>query len=857
MTELTPMMKQYRRLKQKSGDAVLFFRLGDFYEMFEEDAREVSSLLNITLTKRNGIPMCGIPYHASHPYISRLLRAGKKIAICEQISMPEGGKGIAEREIVEIVTPGTVLEEDILTGKENNFLASIGRYKDDISFSYIDSSTGEFFTTMFSGSNTLERVKEEIVKINPSEILIQESLLEENDKLYRFLSTRQNVLLNRYPDWSFDLEESYGKLVDELAVSNLKGFGLDDCHPALFSAGVLIDYLHETNKTKLAHITNIKYYTEDQFLGMDESTVRNLEIFSNMQDGSSRYTLIEVLDHTKTAMGGRLLKNWLSKPLIDKAGIEKRLDRVEALYRNQMILNSVRESLKGVLDTGRLSSRVAMEKAHAKDLLGLGMSLFQCLEIIRIVGEWSVEGLFPLPDRETVTSIESICSLITSSINEDPPVLLTEGNIIKDGYSSELDRLRTLKQNSNKILKDYLETERKKTGINNLKIKYNKIIGHFFEVTKSNVSLVPDHFIRRQSLVGSERYTTNELGELESELNNASEKIVDLEKQLFFDIREEVRKELKTLKAATEFLARIDCLASFSYAATRHGFSKPDITKDRILRIEEGRHPVVEQHLPPGSFIPNGINLDPEQSFFILLTGPNMAGKSTFLRQTALITLLAQTGSFVPAFEATVGIVDKIFCRVGASDNLSRGESTFLVEMNETSYILRTATEKSLIIMDEVGRGTGTTDGLAIAWAVTEYILKKLKAKTLFATHFHQMSALRHPLIQQMYMEVVEKDGEIVFLKKVKPGSAHHSYGIQVAKLAGLPDVVVERAKELLYEIDEQTTDRIPRQDTKEQDQKELFSPADIIEKEIRAFDLNNTTPLQALERIEKWKKLL
>ena len=360
------MMKQYRCLKQKSGDAVLFFRLGDFYEMFEEDAREVSSLLNITLTKRNGIPMCGIPYHASHPYILRLLRAGKKIAICEQISMPEGGKGIAEREIVEIVTPGTVLEEDILTGKENNFLASIGRYKKDISFSYIDSSTGEFFTTLFSGLNILERVKEEIVKINPSEILIQESLLEENDKLYRFLNTRQNVLLNRYPDWSFDLEESYGKLIDELAVSNLKGFGLDDSHPALFSAGVLIDYLHETNKTKLAHITNIKYYTENQFLGMDESTVRNLEIFSNMQDGSSRYTLIEVLDHTKTAMGGRLLKNWLSKPLIDKAEIEKRLERVEALYRSQMILNNVREALKEVLDTGRLSIQGGNGKGPCK-----------------------------------------------------------------------------------------------------------------------------------------------------------------------------------------------------------------------------------------------------------------------------------------------------------------------------------------------------------------------------------------------------------------------------------------------------------------------------------------------------------
>lgn len=857
MTELTPMMKQYRRLKQKSGDSVLFFRLGDFYEMFEDDAREVSSLLNITLTKRNGIPMCGIPYHASHPYIARLLKAGKKIAVCEQISLPQGGKGIAEREIVEIVTPGTVLEEDILTGKENNFLASIGKYKDNVSFSYIDSSTGEFFTTLFSGRNTFEKLKEELVKINPSEVLIQESMLEENDSLYRFLRNRQNLLLNRYPDWSFDLEESYEKLAAELGVTNLKGFGLEDSHPALFSAGVLLDYLHETNKSKLTHITNIRYYSEDQFLGMDESTVRNLEIFSNMQDSSSNYTLIEILDHTKTAMGGRLLKNWLSKPLIEKNRIEKRLNRVEAFYRDQMLLNRIREALKGVLDTGRLSSRVAMEKAHAKDLLGLGISLFQCLEIIQLIEKWNRKEQFSLPDGRTVEEIESICSLITSAIDEDPPVILSEGNIIKNGYSSELDRLRELKHNSRQILQEYLETEKKKTGIPTLKIKYNKIIGHFFEVTKSNLSLVPEYFIRRQSLVSSERYTTKELGDLESELNNASEKIVELEKELFLIVRDEVRKKLITLQRTTDFLAEIDCLTSFAYAATLHGFSKPKITENRILHIEEGRHPVVEKHMPPGSFIPNGITLDPEQSTFVLLTGPNMAGKSTFLRQTALIALLAQSGSFIPAFEATIGIVDKIFCRVGASDNLSRGESTFLVEMNETSYILRTATERSLIIMDEVGRGTGTTDGLAIAWAVTEYILKKLRAKTLFATHFHQLSALRHPLIQQMYMDVVESEGEIVFLKKVKPGSARHSYGIQVAQLAGLPVAVVERAKELLYEISEEADEKTPRNKKDQKEQKELFSPLDILEKEIRAIDLNNTTPLQALERIEKWKKLL
>ncbi len=856
MPELTPMMKQYYRLKRESGDAVLFFRLGDFYEMFEQDAKDVSGILNITLTKRNEIPMCGIPYHAAQPYIGKLLRAGKKIAICEQISLPEKGKGIAERAITEVITPGTVSDEDILTGKENNFLASLAEYKGTCSFSYLDCSTGDFFVTAWNKEVLLERIREEFEKIHPAELLVQQSLIEEHPKLGAYFANKKKLLINRYPDWSFNIKSSFKKLCELFKVVNLKAFGLEQNDPVIFSTGVLLDYIRETSKSSLYHIHTLHVYSENQYLGMDESTIRNLEIFVNMHDGTEHYSLLELLDKTKTAMGGRKLKTWLAKPLIEPVKIELRLEKLDRFYRDQRVLNSVRNVLSSVLDITRLSSRVALKKAHAKDILGLGTSIESAMKVITTLEEWGNASLFKIPEKPVFEALRKVSGIIQSSIAEDPSVVLTEGKLIREGYSQKLDDLRNIKENSQKILQEYLELEKQSTGINGLRIKYNKIIGHFLEVTKSNVSLVPDHFIRRQSLVGSERYTTERLSELESDINNASEKINDLEKQLFLRILDEIEEHLPSFFILSDFIGEIDCLGSFAVAATENGYTRPLITDSGNISISEGRHPVVEANLPPGEFVPNDALFGDDSKTFILLTGPNMAGKSTFLRQTALITFMAQIGSFVPAGEAKIGTVDKIFCRVGASDNLSRGESTFLVEMNETSYILRTATNRSLIIMDEVGRGTGTKDGLSIAWAVSEYILNMLGTKTLFATHFHELTDLIHPMLRTMYMTIAEEKGEIIFLKKVKDGKNLNSYGIQVAQLAGLPLWVVARAKEKLENIDLHEYEREASEQGKKP-QQELFTPTDIIEEELGLIDTNTITPLEALQHIDRWKKII
>jgi DNA mismatch repair protein MutS len=856
MAELTPMMKQYYRLKKESGDAVLFFRLGDFYEMFEQDAKEVSSILNITLTKRNGTPMCGIPYHAAQSYIAKLLKAGKKIAVCEQVSLPEAGKGIVDREIIEVITPGTVLEEDILSGKENNYLASLGTHGSTCSFSYIDCSTGDFFATSWGKNELYEKLKEEFEKVHPAELLIQQSVLEDVPKLEIYLRDKKKLLINRYPDWSYNLNESFSRLCDLFHVVNLKAFGIEDSDPVIFSAGVLLDYVKETSRAGLDHITTLQVYSRTQYLGMDESTIRNLEIFSNMHDGSEHYSLLEIIDNTKTAMGGRRIKNWLAKPLVDSAHIQKRLEKVRTLYHHQSFLNEIRDIFSSILDTDRLTSRIAVEKAHAKDILGLGGSVEASLEVVGKISYWEDGFVFELPDKTDLEKNRNVCTLVRSAIAEDPSVLLTEGKLIRKGYSRELDTLRDLKKNSQAILDEYLEQEKKSTGISTLRIKYNKIIGHFLEVTKSNTSLVPDHFIRRQSLVGSERYTTERLSELESEINNATEKIVELEKGLFLSVRKTIAENIPALLRLSGFIARLDCLCSFAVTATRYGYTEPIVDDSGTIRIEEGRHPVVEAHLPPGEFIPNSMELDNEKRTFILLTGPNMAGKSTFLRQTALIVLLAQIGSFVPAGEAEIGVVDKIFCRVGASDNLSRGESTFLVEMNETSYILRAATNKSLIIMDEVGRGTGTKDGLSIAWAVSEYILGMLGTKTLFATHFHELTEMRHPRLRSMYMTITEDRGEIVFLKKVKDGKNINSYGIKVAQLAGLPLWVVARAEEKMKELEHEIPD-VKEEGPNTAVQQELFQPVDVVEKELKLLDINAITPMEALQYLDRWKKSL
>ncbi|ORC37226.1 DNA mismatch repair protein MutS [Marispirochaeta aestuarii] len=855
MSDTTPMMRQYRRIKQENRDAILFFRLGDFYEMFEQDAREVSGILNITLTKRHNIPMCGIPYHAASAYIGRLLKAGKKIAVCEQTALPPKGKGIAEREVVEIITPGTVLEEDYLDNRRNNYLFSFGIYGSTACFAYLDLSTGDFKATSVKKERFHEYLSLELNRLDPKEVLLQESLYDEDQVLRQIIGDRKSMVINRIPDWHFDQTDAFQRLCRQFGTANLKGFGIDQDDPLVMTTAAVLEYVGETSKTLLDHIRSMERYTDETYVGLDTATQRNLELVRNLNDGSEQYTLLEVLDYSRTSLGARRIRSRLLHPLRNMEQINSRLDALEALYRNQILLGSIRDELGGVLDLQRLATRVALQKAHAKDLLSIRNTLSSARRIPGLLQGCGNKEALPALSPEQEMTLDRLTELLSESLHEDPSILLTEGRLIAPGYHKELDRLRNARRDRKRVLDEYLERERASSGIANLRIKYNKIIGYFFEITKSNLKAVPEHFIRRQSLVGSERFTTDELIHIETEVNSAAERAIELEREVFLELREKVRTSLDELYACAEYLAEMDALASFAYAATVHGFIRPQVGGSGGIIIEEGRHPVVEKHLPPGDFIPNSLRLGGEDPPFALITGPNMAGKSTVLRQTALIVLMAQIGSFVPAARAEIGLVDRIFCRVGASDNLARGESTFLVEMNETANILRYMSNSSLVIMDEVGRGTSTNDGLSIAWAVSEYILEK-KVNTLFATHYHELTSIENPGLRNLHMEVLEKEGEIIFLKRLKEGAAAGSYGIHVARLAGIPDQVIRRAAEILGGLDDgaQLTVLPPGAGEIQHD---LFGADDMVIQEIKNLKIDSTTPLEALNFLARLQKTL
>jgi len=848
MPEITPMMLQYRRIKSQNRDAVLFYRLGDFYEMFESDAEEVSRILNITLTARHGIPMCGIPYHAAGNYIPRLLNAGKKIAICEQTSKPQKGKGIVDREVVEIITPGTVIDESYLKSSHNNYIVSIGRIGKYISLVYLDLSTADFGATAIEFNERESKLKKELYSLNPTEVIIQESLLEEDLIINRIIAENPNLLINRFPDWKYDLESSFFRITAQLGVSSLKAFGLNRKSPEIFAGAVLLEYIDNTSRSILPHIQTINIYTDSDYMGMDEATQKNLEILRNLHDNTENFTIVSILDKTKTTMGSRKLKKWLIRPLTNLTAINVRHSSVDFFYHKQMLLNTVQNQLKSIMDIERLSSKIAMDKANAKDLNALARSLEGIIDISSKLKELKKISTNLFLSKDTLETIDSVNEHIKESICDEPSILLTEGRMIRTGFNKELDSLKKLKDNSHKYLKEYLEFEKKASGITNLKIKYNKIIGHFIEVTNSHTGLVPEYFIRRQSLVNNERFTTKKLGELESDLNSAAEKIVILEKELFVSIRDRIKKQIKTFLLVSSYISEIDCFQSFAQAATEYGYVKPVMDTHSLLEITEGRHPVVECNIGAGDFVPNSTTLENEEKSFALITGPNMAGKSTYLRQVALIVLMAQAGSFIPADSARIGITDRIFCRVGASDNLARGESTFLVEMNETAYILRNATEKSLVIMDEVGRGTSTDDGLAIAWAILEYLLN-LNIKTLFATHYHELTKIEDKKMLNLHLEVMENTGNIIFLKKVVPGASGNSYGLHVAKLAGIPNSVLQRASLVLSNINSMKknidTNLILQNNIA---QPSLFEKNDILESTLRSADFNNMTPMDALQ---------
>lgn len=857
----SPMILQWRGIKEKYKNEVLFFRLGDFYEMFESDAVEVSRLLNLTLTHRAGCPMCGVPYHASKIYIARLLRLGKKVVICEQIGEVGQGKGLAERKVVEIITPGTAVETEYLEGYKANFLAALCIYKGQAAFAYIDVSTSVFEATSWPASKMAEYFSKELNRSGPRELLLPNSL-RNNDVIKETLLQNSTISVSYYPDWDFSYETSFNKLTQKFNTKNLKAFGLEENACEVVPAGFLLDYLEKTANVNLLHVKSIKIYSDSDFLIMDNSSRKNLEITENMRDGTSSFTLLECVNFAQTAMGFRLLKSYLQFPLTQLERIFERQEKITKFYDNRTLLAKIRGDLKSILDIERLTSRIAMDKAHPKDLQALRQSLASWDLIKTYLKDYD----FSFIDD---SASKKICSLIESSILDDPSTSLTDGGIIKSGWSEELDHWREINLNFNDVLSKYEEEERQSTGISTLKIKYTNAFGYFIEVSKGKLSSVPQHFIMRRALVNGDRYTTEKLQSLEKELNDSSTKILELERDLFVEVRTELHEYIDYLLQIAQEVADTDVSSALAYAAIENNWIRPELEDSTVFEVTEGRHPVVEKYLNVGDFVPNDSSLsseDDDSPSFDLITGPNMAGKSTYLRQNALIALLAQTGSYVPASKARIGLVDRIFCRVGASDNLAKGESTFLVEMTETANILNAATRKSLVIMDEVGRGTSTEDGLAIARAVSEYLLDSVKCRTLFATHYHELSRMNHPSLRMLCMDVREENGTVVFLRKVKDGVTENSYGIHVARLAGVPSVVIERASEILSYIQSLANenplqiDKMPPAEKEEEKipvSPGLFSDEEIIISEILSCDLDNMTPMLALQTISRWRKAL
>ncbi len=912
MSEQTPMMRQYAHLKERHHDAILFFRLGDFYEMFRSDAEEGARLLGLTLTARQGVPMCGVPYHSARGYISRLLEAGRKVAICEQTKIP--AKGLAEREVVEVITPGTVTEEDFLDQRRNNYIAALYRERQAIHLCYADVSTGELVTSRVPADDPAS-LRAELARIDASELVVQQTLANEHSPVGDVVRSISRATIDRMPDWHFDTAFGFESLTRHFGTSNLKGFGYSGNEPELAAAGVVLQYLFDNAGGNLAHIRSIERRSDERYVVLDESTQVNLEIVHPGPRGG--YSLRDTIDETCTAMGSRLLARHLLAPLTDPEPITQRLDAVGALYHSQALLTKIRDALSSTADLERLSARVAMRRAHAKDLKAVGRSLARAQEISAllepIISETGGQAGKPStlrnnPLRELsgalhAQGLDELSDAVEQALLDSPSTASNEGGMFRPEYDSELSRLYGLQRNSRELLDELLEEERRETGVSSLKLKHNRVIGYFFEVPSARAADLPDYYRRRQSMSNAERYTTDRLAGLEQEIVGAYEQAIEREQELFECFREYVAGFHSEIADCAKAIAELDVYASHAYTATLHGYARPEVDESVALEIDAGRHPVVESHLPDGEFVPNSLDLG--SAPFVLLTGPNMAGKSTFLRQTALIVLLAQCGAYVPAERAHVGAVDRIFCRVGASDNLARGESTFLVEMNETANILRFAGSRSLVIMDEVGRGTGTVDGISIAQAVSEYLVLELGSRTLFATHYHELTSLDLPGMRTMRMAVSEEAGEVVFLMRVEDGPSHRSYGIHVARLAGLPAPVVQRADELLntrsrragqtaesatpagtgaqtsaeasagmYAETEPETEGAsaagssgrpePRGqsagDTRnppDRRQPDLFAPEEWLPAEVRSLDLDRMTPVQALSLLDQWKRLL
>lgn len=801
MAELTPMMKQYMETKSQYQDCILFYRLGDFYEMFFEDALTASRELEITLTGKNcgqeeKAPMCGVPYHAVEGYLNRLVAKGYKVAICEQVEDPKTTKGIVKREVVRIVTPGTNLDTQALDETKNNYIMCIVYIADRYGVSVADISTGDYFVTEIPDS---AKLLDEIYRFSPSEIICNEAFYMSGVDMDG-MKDRLGITIYSLESWYFDDEVCRKKLLEHFEVSSFAGLGLADYDCGIISAGALLQYLLETQKNSLSNLTHITPYAAGKFMMIDSSTRRNLELCETLREKQKRGSLLWVLDKTKTAMGARTLRKYVEQPLIDKTEIIRRLDAVQELKEQAISREEIREYLSPVYDLERLITKIAYGSANPRDLTAFRSSLEMLPALLYILQEMKAELLKDL--AVDLDPLEDLCILVKKAIREDPPIAMKEGNIINDGYNEEVDKLRRAKSDGKDWLAKLENDEREKTGIKNLKIKYNKVFGYYLEVTNSYKEMVPEYYTRKQTLANAERYITPELKELEDMILGAEDKLYALEYELYSEVRDLIASQIERIQKTAKAVAALDAFASLALVAERNNYVRPKINEKGVIDIKEGRHPVVERMIPNEMFISNDTYLDDKKHRISIITGPNMAGKSTYMRQTALIALMAQIGSFVPAKSANIGLSDRIFTRVGASDDLASGQSTFMVEMTEVANILRNATSKSLLILDEIGRGTSTFDGLSIAWAVIEYISdsRLLGAKTLFATHYHELTELEGKIdnVNNYCIAVKEKGDDIVFLRKIVKGGADKSYGIQVAKLAGVPELVIGRAKEIV-----------------------------------------------------------
>ncbi|MDP2644602.1 MAG: DNA mismatch repair protein MutS [Desulfobacterales bacterium] len=865
-SKITPMVQQYLSIKGNYPDAILFYRMGDFYEMFFDDAKVASKLLEITLTSRNKkeddpVPMCGVPARAVQGYVARLIEQGFKVAVCDQTEDPALAKGLVKREVVRVITPGMIIENEFLDEKSNNYLLSVASGGAGIGLSCLDISTGAF---RIAETGDIRAALDEAVRISPSEVLFAEG--SRNDP---FLAPIRDVLSNKaityLDDSAFDYKSGRERLIEQFKTLSLEGFGCENLKAGVGAAGALLHYIQETQKQKISHLNRIETYHLDDYLLVDDISFQNLEIIKNIRTGTRKGSLLEILDKTMTAMGARLLKNWLRYPLIHLQPIRRRLEAVDEARKNVLIRRNIRDQLKSVYDLERLSSKISMGHANARDLLALKQSIQMLPNILSGLSLLDAEHY---KWNENIEDLYEISDVIEKAIREDAPPLISEGGIIKTGYNPELDDLIRAGREGKGWLAQLEVKEKSATGINSLKVRYNKVFGYYIEVSKGQTASVPSHYIRKQTLVNAERYITDELKTFESKVLGADERRAALEYELFNEIRSHVVKNNTGIQQVARFIAGVDCLLTLAEVADQNDYCKPELNERDDLVLEDGRHPMVEKVITGERFVPNTIGMDNDSNQILIITGPNMAGKSTILRQVAICVLMAQMGSFVPAKKASISITDRIFTRVGALDNLSQGQSTFMVEMEETANILHNATSRSLVIMDEIGRGTSTFDGLSIAWAVAEYLhdLKGQGVKTLFATHYHKLTDLARtrPRVKNYHIAVREWNDEIIFLRKLVDGSTNRSYGIQVARLAGIPETVVRRAKEILFDIENEENSlngTLPFEKEggalkPKPRQLDLFHPPEhhVVEK-LKTLDISNMTPLDALILLNEMKK--